>query len=238
MLLLDGCVMLTDRDEFIYHEMITHVPLFTHPSPERVLVIGGGDGGVVREALRHSSVREVHLVEIDGEVIDVSRKYFPAVASGLDDSRVEVIVRDGFDHLDEHVDYYDVIMTDSIDPVGEAAKLFSDSFYAKARQSLRAGGVFVCQSESPYFHGDTMTKVRRTLGEVFSHAHSYLAHIPTYPSGMWSFTIASDAHDPLLRQPDFSPRFVSALKYFSPEIYRAAFAIPPFSNVQETDKNR
>ena len=228
MMLLDGCVMLTERDEFIYHEMIAHMPLFTHPHPERVLVVGGGDGGAVREVLRHDSVQEVHLAEIDGEVIEVSRKLFPEVASGLTDPRVEIFVRDGFDHLDEHPSYYDVILTDSIDPVGEAVKLFSESFYNKARNSLREGGVFVCQSESPYFNADVLIQVGQTLKGVFSHARPYLAHIPTYPSGMWSFTMASDVHDPLTREPDFSPAFVSALRYFSPDVYRGALAIPPF----------
>ena len=226
LLLLDGCVMLTDRDEHVYHEMISHVPLFSHPKPERVLIVGGGDGGAVREVLKHSSVKEVHLAEIDGEVIEVSRKYFPAVAAGLDDPRVEIFVRDGFDHLDEHQQYYDVILTDSIDPVGEAVKLFSESFYNKAKQSLRPGGVFVCQSESPFISLDVLAKVHGTLGKLYTHTQPYLVYIPTYPTGMWSFSMASDTVKPKEVEPDFSPPFLQELKYFTPDIFRSAFALP------------
>ncbi len=228
MLLLDGCVMLTDRDEFIYHEMIVHPALSLHDAPARVLVIGGGDGGSVREALRHAAVEEITLVEIDPAVIAASRRFFPALSAGLDDPRVTVQCRDGFDFLDGHPGSFDVILVDSIDPVGEAAKLFTSAFYGKVKAKLRPGGIGVFQTESPYFNGDVLGRVRARLAPHFRHVAPYLAYIPTYPSGMWSFTFASDAVDPLQATPREEPPFPGGLRYFTPAIRQAAFVLPGF----------
>ncbi len=229
-LLLDGCVMLTDRDEFIYHEMIVHPAMLTHADPRRVLIIGGGDGGSIRETLRHPTLESIHLVEIDKMVIDVSRRFFPALSAGYDDPRVEVFVADGFDHLETHREWYDVIIVDSIDPVGEAAKLFTPEFYAKVKQGLRAGGNFVCQSESPFYNGEVLRQVHGALEPLFNHVHPFLAYIPTYPAGMWSFTFASDEVDPENVSLAWEQDFIPQLKYFTPEIFRASFATPNFVN--------
>jgi spermidine synthase len=227
-LLLDGCVMLTDRDEFVYHEMIVHPALLMHPQPRDVLIVGGGDGGSVREALRHDTVRRVELVEIDAAVIDVSRRFFPALVTGLDDPRVAIHCEDGFAYLDGHRGQYDFIIVDSIDPVGEAAKLFTTEFYAKVKAALRAGGCAVFQTESPFYSTEVLAQVQQHLGGLFRHVAPYLAHIPTYPSGLWSFTFASDALDPrtapLVRQPPF----LGELKYLTPGLVRAAFVLPAY----------
>lgn len=228
MLLLDGCVMLTDRDEHVYHEMIAHPALLTHPDPKSVLIVGGGDGGSVREVLKHETVESVHLVEIDEAVINTSRQFFPALATGLDDPRVSIHCQDGFAYLDAHQDTYDIILVDSIDPVGEAAKLFTSSFYGKVRGGLRQGGTAVFQSESPFYSGPVLGQLVQKLRPFFPHVAPYLAFIPTYPSGLWSFTFASDCVDPKTIQPRQTPSFLKGLKYFNGEILSAAFTLPNF----------
>ncbi len=228
MMLLDGCVMVTDRDEFIYHEMIVHPALLAHPAPRAVLIIGGGDGGSVREALKHQAAESIHLVEIDEVVIEAARKCFPNLAQGLDDPRVKLIVADGFDHLDRHQGAYDVILVDSMDPVGEAAKLFTTPFFAKVKGALRTGGIAVFQSESPFYHADVLRDLLAALKRQFRHVAPYLAHIPTYPSGMWSFTFVSDAVDPRKAKLRAVPGLEDSLQYFHPELFHAAFVTPQY----------
>ena len=227
-LLLDGCVMLTDRDEFIYHEMIVHPALLCHPNPERVAIVGGGDGGSVREALKHPQVQSVHLVEIDPMVTEVSRKFFPALSSALDDPRVEVHVADGFSYLETRPNTYDVILVDSIDPKGEAAKLFSPSFFERAKGALRRGGILVQQTESPFYDTWVMLQVVSGQKALFRNVAAFLAFIPTYPSGLWSFSFASDVVNPRTAQLRTDLPFLSSLKYFTPEIFRAAFTLPAY----------
>lgn len=228
MLALDGCVMLTDRDEFVYHEMIVHPALLTHPRPERVAIIGGGDGGSVREVLRHESVQQVDLVEIDGEVIETCRTWFPKLTEKLDDPRVRIHTRDGFDFLDERPATYDAILVDSIDPVGEAAKLFTRSFYTKVKEALREGGSAVFQTESPFYNGEVQVAVKQKLDGLFPYAAPFVAFIPTYPSGLWSFTFASLAIDPHAAALQRHPAFLDELQYFTPEMLRAAFTLPAY----------
>lgn len=191
MLLLDGMVMTTQRDEFVYHEMVAHVPLFTHPNPENVLVVGGGDGGVIREVLKHPNVKKATLVDIDGKVIEYSKKYLPEIASGLEDERVEVKVDDGFMHIAQSENEYDVIMVDSTEPVGPAVNLFTKGFYAGISKALKEDGIFVAQTDNPWFKADLIRKVQKDVKEIFPITRLYLANIPTYPSGLWSFTIGS-----------------------------------------------
>jgi spermidine synthase len=170
----------------------------------------------------------VHLVEIDGMVIEASRKFFPALAKDLDDPRVKVLVADGFDHLDNHPAAYDVILVDSMDPVGEAAKLFTTPFFAKVKRSLKPGGIAVFQSESPFYHTEVLRDLVLSLRRLFTHAAPYLAHIPTYPSGLWSFTFASDAVNPLAAKLRAAPQLADALKYFHPDLFAAAFVTPNY----------
>ena len=226
MLLFDGMVMTTDRDEFVYHEMVAHVPLFTHPNPKSVLVVGGGDGGVIREVLKHPSVEKAVLVEIDGKVIEYSKKYLPNIAGGLDDARVEVIVGDGFMHIAEAVNEYDVIMVDSTEPVGPAVNLFTKGFYSGISKALKEDGIFVAQSDNPWFTPDLIRDVQRDVKEIFPITKLYIANVPTYPSGLWTFTIGSKKHDPLAVAPE---RFHEIeTKYYTPELHTAAFALPKF----------
>ncbi|MCA1032146.1 spermidine synthase [Bacillus timonensis] len=226
MLILDGMVMTTQKDEFVYHEMVAHVPLFTHPNPENVLVVGGGDGGVIREVLKHPSVKKATLVEIDGKVIEYSKQYLPEIAGMLEDPRVEVKVDDGFMHIAQSENIYDVIMVDSTEPVGPAVNLFSKGFYAGISKALKEDGVFVAQTDNPWFTPELITNVQRDVKEIFPITRLYVANIPTYPSGLWTFTIGSKKHDPLEVSEE---RFHEIeTKYYTKELHKAAFALPKF----------
>jgi spermidine synthase len=182
----------------------------------------------VREALRHTELERIVLVEIDEAVIDTARRYFPALTAGLDDPRVAVHCEDGFTYLDAHRGQYDLIVVDSIDPVGEAAKLFTSAFYEKVRDGLRKGGCAVFQTESPFYSTEVLAQVQERMRTLFRHVAPYLAHIPTYPSGLWSFTFASDAIDPLNTALQREPAFLAELKYLTPELLRAAFVLPAY----------
>ena len=236
MLLLDGAVMLTERDEFVYHEMLVHPALFAHPRPERVLIVGGGDGGSVREALKHEAVRAITLVEIDGMVVDVCRRFFPALTAGLADPRVEVRIQDGFAYLDEHRGEFDVILVDSTDPVplvdegqqAPAEKLFTPRFYGKLRAALRPGGLVAFQSENPFYSGKVVAAMHRDLRAAFQKVALYLACIPTYPGGFWSFTVASDTVDLRAFRVERAPDWTRALRYFQPALFPGALALPRY----------
>lgn len=226
-LILDGAVQTTIKDEYVYHEMISHVPLFTHPNPEKVLVVGGGDGGTVRETLKHASVKEIHLVEIDPEVVAAAKEYLPEISCGLTDPRVSIHHTDGIKFIADHEAEYDIIIIDSSDPVGPAAGLFRSEFYADVARALKDDGVFVAQTESPWLNFNvTMSDIFQGIKASFPITRMYLCHIPTYPCGMWSFTLGSKKHDPL----QVDPAKISDLgyRYYTPEIHHASFALPQF----------
>lgn len=226
-LILDGAVQTTVEDEYVYHEMIAHVPLFTHPNPEKVLVIGGGDGGTVRETLKHSSVKEIHLVEIDPEVVAAAKEHLPEISCGLSDPRVTIYHTDGIKFIADHENEYDVIIIDSSDPVGPAAGLFRAQFYANAARALKDDGVFVAQTESPWLNFDlTMFDIYQGIKASFPITRMYLCYIPTYPCGMWSFTLGSKKYDPL--QVDQAKITDLGYRYYTPEIHHASFALPQF----------
>lgn len=228
LLVLDGCVMTTDKDEFVYHEMISHVPLHTHPNPLRVLVIGGGDGGAIREIIKHPSVEKAVLAEIDGRVIETSKKYFPQIASGLSDPRVDVQVTDGIQYVKDHKGEFDVILVDSTDPIGPAVGLFARDFYQLVSEALTEDGLFVAQTESPFANRELIRQVNGDIKSVFPQTYMYLAFIPTYPTGMWSFTMGSKKYHPVN---DVQAQRVTGTKYYTTGVHKAAFALPPF--VQE-----
>lgn len=236
MLLLDGAVMLTERDEFVYHEMLVHPALFAHPKPERVLIIGGGDGGSVREALKHASVKKVTLVEIDGLVVETCRKYFPALTAGLDDPRAEVLIQDGFAYLDGHQGEFDVILVDSTDPVNltdedqatPAAVLFTPDFYRKIKAALRPGGLAAFQSENPFYSGRVIRDMHRDLRGVFKNTMLYLVNIPTYPGGYWSFTVASDQVHLRDMRVSPEPAWTRSLRYFQPAMFPGILVLPRY----------
>lgn len=236
LLTLDGLVMVTERDEFVYHEMIAHPALCLLNEPRRVLVIGGGDGGTVREILRHPSIERVDLVEIDPMVIDVSREFFPHVASALEDPRLALRVEDGAAFVQEAADAsYDLVIVDSTDPVGFAEALFGEDFYRDCKRILTADGILVSQTESPFdktFSG-SIRAANDFLGSLFQHVQLYLAYIPTYPTGMWSFTLASKRAHPLndfdeARAAERLKPFEQDLQYYHAGLHRAAFAHPLF----------
>jgi len=237
LLTLDGLVMMTERDEFVYHEMITHPALCLHPHPRNVLVIGGGDGGTVREILRHEEIRHVDLVEIDAQVIEVSRKYFPAVASAFDDRRLITHVRDGTDFVrNADPEIYDLVIVDSTDPVGFAEGLFGEDFYRACSKLLREHGMLVTQSESPFDEAFTRSihRARALLGRLFKRTHVYLAHTPSYPMGTWSFTLATQGIHPIedldpVRLQQRIAEFADDLRYYNVGVHLGAFALPNFA---------
>ncbi len=226
MLVLDGMVMTTEKDEFVYHEMVAHPALFTHPNPENVLVVGGGDGGVIREILKHDKVKKATLVEIDGKVIEYSKKYLPSIAGKLDDPRVDVQVDDGFMHIIKSKNVYDVIMVDSTEPVGPAAPLFERGFYQGIYEALKEDGIFVAQTDNPWFKEDLIRKVNKDVKEIFPITKVYIANIPTYPSGMWTFTMGSKKYDP--EQINATGLQEIETKYYTPRLHNAAFVLPKF----------
>lgn len=228
-LLLDGLFMTTEKDEFIYHEMIAHTPLFTHPSPERVLVIGGGDGGTIREAVKHPSVERADLVEIDSLVIEKSKEFLPTISCALDHPKTRIHCTDGIQWVKDRKGEYDVIIVDSTDPIGPAVGLFSEAFYDDCSRALTPQGVLAAQTESPFFSEDQVRAIHQNLRKVFPQVRAYTAAIPTYPGGFWSFALASKGPDALTGpSPERLAVFGESLKYYNSEIHRAAFALPNY----------
>ena len=228
-LLLDGLVMTTERDEFFYHEMISHIPMNSHPNPERVLVIGGGDGGTVREVLKHDTVKEVVLCEIDGMVIDACKKYLPSIAGMLDDERVNIQVRDGIDYISQQEDAFDIILIDSTDPMGPGEGLFTEEFYSNVNKALKEGGIMSAQSESPFVNQRQMKMMYPLLRKAFPKVNTFLGPIPTYPGGYWSWAFCSNTVEPLsFIAEDRVQKIAKQAKLYNLDIHKAAFALPNF----------
>ncbi len=228
-LLIDDLIMLTERDEFIYHEMIAHVPLFTHPRAEKILIIGGGDGGTVRECLKHPQVKQIDLVDIDEMVTRVCLKYLPSVAGKIFSEKVRCRFEDGVKLVQETSDRYDLIIIDSTDPISVGEGLFTREFYRNCFNILNDNGILVAQSETPAYMPETVAGISTKLKSVFPKVRFYQAHIPTYPSGHWLFAFASKKHDALkhFREKDYQ-QFAAPLRYYNAEIHRAAFLLPNF----------
>jgi len=224
MLVLDGVVQTTSIDGHIYNEMIAHVPLSIHPHPRRVLIIGGGDCGVAGEAAKYSEIERIDLVEIDETVVRASRRYLPEIAGNACDPRICFHYQDGVKFAAQARDAYDVIIVDSSDPVGPARQLFEPGFYRSLYEALNEGGLMVCQSQSPIFHAEVMTQSYARIGRLFPHRRLYTATVPTYPGGLWSFTIGSKRALPAPEQ----IRFDKPARYASGEIVRRCFALPAF----------
>jgi len=228
MLVLDGMVQTTIADEFVYHEMIVHVPMCTHPSPKTVVVVGGGDGGTVREICKYPSVEKVILVEIDAQVVEASRRFLPEMSCCLDDPRVEIRIADGIEYIHSLQSFCDLIIVDSTEPVGPAVGLFDTPFYQAVFRALKDDGILVAQTESPFFNADLIRSVFPRVKTVFPSTYFYLAAIPTYPSGLWSFTMGSKKYDPREPEGTFIPQDT---RYYWPGIHRSSFVLPKF--VQE-----
>lgn len=229
LLTLDGCVMLTQRDEFLYHEMMTHPALFAHRDPARVAIIGGGDCGILQEVLRHPQVRHATLVEIDERVTRVAEQFFPELCGANGDPRAELLFIDGLRWVKEMAPgTLDVLIIDSTDPVGPAAGLFTAEFLTDARRALGPGGVLVQQSESPLLHRDSViAPLHRAMAEAgFDGTATLTFPVPSYPSGWWSATLAVNGGDPRnFREADAAEKPFTT-RYYNAEIHRASMAVP------------
>jgi spermidine synthase len=229
-LVLDGVIQVTERDEFAYQEMIAHIPLYAHKDPQKVLVIGGGDGGVLREIARHPGVQEIVICEIDGDVIDVSKKYLPTLAKGYDDPRVTVHVMDGAKFMDENKASFDVIITDSSDPVGPASVLFETPFYESMFHSLRDGGIVCTQGECMWLHLDLIRPLVRSISRIYQSVGYAYTTIPTYPSGQIGFILATKGRGSCEEPTRAPPTEVQRdLQYYTTELHKAAFVLPAFA---------
>lgn len=227
---LDGLVMLTDKDNFIYHEMMTHTALYCHPNPKRVAVIGGGDCGSLREVLRHDGVEQCVQIELDERVTRVAEQYFPSLCESNHDPRAKFLFDDGIAHIRNcEPGSYDVIIIDSTDPVGPAAGLFSEAFYGDCLQALGDDGIVIAQSESPLVHGQLIRSMRQNLSAAgFSHLATFNFPQCSYPSGWWSSTLGSKKAAPADFRADDAGRDKLPTRYYSPAIHRAAATLPPF----------
>ena len=230
MLLNDGLIMVTERDEFAYHDMISHVPLFVHPQPKNVLVIGGGDGGTAREVLRHDSVENCTMVEIDGMVVDACKAHIPQTSKDLDHPKMRLIIGDGVKFVKETTEKFDVIIVDSTDPIGPAQPLFGEAFYQDVYNCLTDDGIVVSQGESSWYAMDIQQSLLSVLNAVFPSSYLYSFSNLTYPGGLWSFTFASKKYHPCH---DFKPERVErsglAFDYYNANLHKAAFALPSFA---------
>ena len=239
MMLLDGTIMFTEQDEFFYHEMMTHIPLFTHDNPKRVLVIGGGDGGIVRQVLLHPKIERIDLVEIDRMVIAISRRFFPFMSKGLDDTKVHLFIQDGALFLREQKDQYDVIIIDSTDPKeGKPSEiLYEHPFFATCFEALNDKGIMVSQVGSPLYSADLIGKTFQKLKKIFPITKPFLGYVPTYTNGNYLFAFCSKKNDPVdssvlerIEQSSIEGR------YYNKDIHESAFCLPNFVRKMVTSK--
>ncbi|WP_018916866.1 polyamine aminopropyltransferase [Vreelandella zhanjiangensis] len=231
LMVLDGCVMLTDRDNFLYHEMIAHPALFTHPAPKRVVIIGGGDCGTLKEVLRHPGVEKVTQIDIDEEVTKAAERFFPALVEANDDPRAELLFADGVKWVDDAADEsIDVLIIDSTDPVGPAEGLFKTDFLKRCHRILKADGIMVQQSESPLYHsGSIIRELRHDMREAgFDSVATLPFPQPVYPSGWWSVTLAGKGTNVETFREEAAASHEMPLQYYTVDAHRGALALPPF----------
>ena len=230
-LTLDGFMMLTEKDEFIYHEMIVHIPMAVKNDAKKILVIGAGDGGTVRELVKYDSIERIDMVEIDKEVVDICREYLPKTACKLDDPRVNLYYEDGLKFVRSKTNEYDIVIVDSTDPFGPGEDLFTREFYGNCYNALKDDGILVNQHESPYYEADAEATQRanKQLEAVFPIATVYQLHIPTYPSGHWLFGFASKKYHPVndLKADEWNKLGLET-KYYNTELHKGAFALPNY----------
>ncbi|NMA24592.1 MAG: polyamine aminopropyltransferase [Clostridiales bacterium] len=230
-LTLDGYIMLTEKDEFIYHEMIVHPAFAVNPGIENVLVIGAGDGGVARELSRYDTIKRIDLVEIDEMVIDVCKRFLPQTACGFEDKRVNVMIQDGLKYIRSVENQYDLIIVDSTDPFGPGENLFTKEFYGNCYKALREAGIMINQHESPFYENDAiaMQRAHKHIVKDFPISRVYQAHIPTYPSGHWLFGFASKLYHPIrgLREAQWNDLKLNT-QYYNTKLHVGAFALPNY----------
>ncbi len=229
LLVLYGSLMVCDNDNNAYNEMIAHVPLFSHPDPKQVLIIGGGDCGALTEVLKHPEVERCTMCEIDRMVVEASKKHFPGLTAGLDDPRANPLFADGKKFVEDSTEKFDVILLDLSDPVGPAADLFQKEFHQEVYNTLTDNGIMVAQSESPYYNKDTVHAMYRNLREIFPVVRMYTCFMPIYPSGFWSFAFCSKSIDPVEGlDSNRYDRLKLDTRYYNSETHGASFALPQF----------
>jgi spermidine synthase len=229
--MLNGCFMLTEKDAFVYHEMLTHPALQILPEARNALVVGGGDGGAVSQIVKYSGVESIVLCEIDSVVVESCKTHLPDISSGLNDPRVDIRIEDGAAYVKDNPGTFDLILVDSTDPVGPAKVLFEPPFFESVKLGLKPGGIAVFQTESPMFMLDTFVEAVAKLAQVFGKdcAFPYFSTVPCYPGGLWSFTLCSDAHNPITEAPEqMDDTLLDELEYYNAAVHRAAFAAPGF----------
>jgi spermidine synthase len=231
-LTLDGVVQVTEGDEFIYHEMMAHVPILAHGATRSVLIVGGGDGGMAREALRHQGVERVVMVEIDAGVIEFSKRYLPGIGGGaFDDARLEVVIADGADYMRDATERFDVIIIDSTDPIGPGETLFTESFYANTKARLTEGGILVTQNGVPFMQPEELTATTTIFKTLFADHGCYMATIPTYVGGPMAMGWGTDGAARDVPLETLEARFAEAgleTRYYTPAVHKAAFALPAY----------
>lgn len=229
MLVLYGSLMVCDNDNNAYNEMLAHVSLFTHPSPKKVLIIGGGDCGTLTEVLKHPEVESCTMCEIDQMVVEVSKKYFPNLTKGIDDPRANLIFDDGKKYIEETEEKFDIVLLDLSDPIGPAADLFQKEFHQKVYDCLNDDGIMIAQSESPFYNKETVKALYKNFNEIFPIAKMYTCFMPIYPSTYWSFVFCSKKYDPI---ENFDQTRYDKLnletKYYNDQVHKASFALPQF----------
>jgi len=229
-LTLDGLMMCTEKDEFVYHELISHVPLISHPNPKSVLIIGGGDCGTLREVLRHDCVESVVMCEIDGAVVDACGKLFPNFSEAQRNSKAKICIEDGIAFVKNAQDAsYDVVIVDSADPIGPGVGLFTPEFYKEVKRILKKDGIVVAQCESPWEEKLDIAQVYGNLKSAFSHVYSMVGSIPSYPYGFWSWAVASETVNPIADiNMERANKIAKNSQYYNAAIHHAAFALPNF----------
>jgi len=232
-LALDGIIQVTEKDEYVYHEMLSHVPIFSHGNVRSVLIIGGGDGGMLREVLRHQDIEKVTQIEIDLAVIEMSKKYLPSISRGsFDDSRANIVISDGAEYVKNTEEQYDIIICDTTDPIGPGAALFTTEFYQNCHSCLAEGGILVTQNGVPFLQEDELIGSYQFLSASFDDVSFYAGVVPTYVGGFMTFGWASDNKEHrMVSQEEIEERvkaFDGEFKYYTPAVHKGAFALPQF----------
>ena len=228
---LDGFIMLTEKDEFIYHEMIVHIPMAVNPNIKNVLVIGAGDGGTIRELARYSTIENIDMVEIDEKVVEICKAYLPQTTCSLEDERVNIYYEDGLKFVRSKENEYDLIIVDSTDPFGPGEGLFTKEFYGNCFKALKQDGILINQHESPYYEEDrkSMQRAHKNIKASFPISSVYQFHMPTYPSGHWLFGFASKKYDPVkdLKAEQWNSLGLKT-RYYNTELHSGSFCIPNY----------
>ena len=229
-LVLDGLLMLTELDEFIYHEMMVHIPMAVNPKAEKILVIGAGDGGTVSQLIKYKNIKKIDVIEIDQTVVDKCKEYFPKLTKGFDDSRVTVRYEDGLKFVRSVKDFYDVIIVDSTDPFGPGEGLFAKEFYGNCYNALNNEGILVNQHESPFYssYKDIVKRTHQRISAFFPVSELYQAHIPTYPSGHWLFGFASKGSKGKDAKCEEWEKLNIECRYYNSELHKGSFCLPTY----------